>query len=62
MIASPDRSLIPPPECCTRCVNLRQWDSPAGVRHECINGHPMHPDCGWMWERKPRQEDDDATA
>ena len=39
---------IPPPIRCQACINYAKMTGPDGnARHECLNGHPMHPNCGW---------------
>lgn len=49
-----ERSKLPPPECCRECAKCWKTVSPTGIeRHECTNGHLMHPDCKWMEERTP---------
>lgn len=46
-----ERTLIPPPECCRTCAHCQTMQSCGVARHECLNGHPMHPSCGWFVAR-----------
>lgn len=48
-----ERALQPAPACCRSCMHCTEWRGTTGVRHDCLRGLPMHPDCPWA---RPRTE------
>lgn len=51
MNTTDEKSRMPIPAECRRCMHCETWITRDVERHQCLRGHTMQPGCGWQRER-----------
>lgn len=51
MNVADEKSRMPIPEDCRRCMHCETWRTNGIDRHQCLRGHTMQPGCGWQREK-----------
>lgn len=53
MNVADEKSRMPIPEDCRRCMHCETWRTRGIERNQCLRGHTMQPGCGWQRDRTP---------
>ena len=51
MNTADEKSRMPIPEDCRRCMHCDTRITLGVERNQCLRGYPMHPECGWQRDR-----------